>query len=444
MYSILASLGRHTLSGLLCTSGQQFVDWSAAYRLFENERFEPDLLFAPVRRAVLDRLPEGFPVVAALDDTLVHKTGKRVHGAAWRRDPLGAPFGVSFTWAQRHLQTTLLLPEHGWTGQARALPVDLVHAPTPKRPRRNASEEDWRRYRDAQQRTRLGEVARQRIHHLRSTLDADPGGQQRTLLLVGDGGYTNGSVYRDLPNNTVLIGRLRKDAKLYAPPEQLHGRGRRRLYGNRLLTPEMLRQEESIPWKKVKTFAAGKMHLFRVKVLSPVRWKPAGGRDLTVIAVRPISYRPRKGARLLYRDPAYLVCTEPHLSLQKILQAYVWRWDIEVAFHEEKSLLGLGEAQVRTPSAVPLVPAMVAACYGILHAAAAQAGVDVCGLPLPKWRREPPPRPSTARLVNQVRAELWGKALGVHFDGFVQTKPQTRSHLNSRPSLSHAVLYASG
>ena len=34
----LTCLGRHTLSGSLCTAGQQFRDWSAAYRLFERER----------------------------------------------------------------------------------------------------------------------------------------------------------------------------------------------------------------------------------------------------------------------------------------------------------------------------------------------------------------------------------------------------------------------
>ena len=39
--SALTCLGRHTLSGLLCTAGQQFRDWSAAYRLFERERLDP-------------------------------------------------------------------------------------------------------------------------------------------------------------------------------------------------------------------------------------------------------------------------------------------------------------------------------------------------------------------------------------------------------------------
>lgn len=443
VYSSIACLGRHTVSGLLCATGGQFDDWSAAYRLFERERFDPELLFAPVRRAVIDCLPETMPIVAAIDDTLIRKKGKKVAGAAWRRDPLGAPFGNPFTWGQRFLQTALLLPENGWSGTARAIPVDLVHAPTPKRPRRGATEEDWNAYRAAQRSMCLGELSLQRIYRLRNLVDTDgPGGHRRRLIVVGDGGYTNRSVCRNIPHDTVFIGRIRRDAQLHEIPQQQPGVGRRRLYGDRLPTPEALRQDESVPWTEVPVFAAGKMQTFQVKTLDPVRWKPAGGRNLVVVVIRPLAYRPRKNAHLLYRNPAYLVCTDPGLPIKMILQAYVWRWDIEVAFHDEKTILGMGEAQVRTPTAVPLVPALVAASYGLLHVAAVKVGGGACELPLPKWRRDTPPRATTAMLVNQIRAELWGHALGIHSDGFADKLITTRSPQNSLPTLAHATLYA--
>lgn len=50
-------LGRHTLSGLLCTAGQQFRDWSAAYRLFERERLDPQALWRVPLNGVLETLP---------------------------------------------------------------------------------------------------------------------------------------------------------------------------------------------------------------------------------------------------------------------------------------------------------------------------------------------------------------------------------------------------
>jgi hypothetical protein len=70
-----------------------------------------------------------------------------------------------------------------------------------------------------------------------------------------------------------------------------------------------------------------------------------------------------------------LLCSEASLPVELILQAYLWRWEIEVAFREEKTLLGLGEAQVRTNPAVGGVPAFVAATYAYLHLTAALARI---------------------------------------------------------------------
>lgn len=65
--SALTCLGRHTLSGLLCTAGQQFRDWSAAYRLFERERLDPQALWRVPLHGVLETLPPASPVVALLE-----------------------------------------------------------------------------------------------------------------------------------------------------------------------------------------------------------------------------------------------------------------------------------------------------------------------------------------------------------------------------------------
>ena len=110
--SALTCLGRHTLAGLLCTAGQQFRDWSAAYRLFERERLDPQALWRVPLNGVLETLPPASPVVALLDDTLIRKRGHRVAGTSWRRDPLGPHFADNFIWASRFLQISLALPEH--------------------------------------------------------------------------------------------------------------------------------------------------------------------------------------------------------------------------------------------------------------------------------------------------------------------------------------------
>ena len=108
--SALACLGRKTITQMLCASGQQFTDWSAAYRLFERERFDTALLWRVVLGSVLEALPEKRPVVALIDDTLTRKKGRKIEGTSWRRDPLGPPFTNNFIWASRFLQLSIALP----------------------------------------------------------------------------------------------------------------------------------------------------------------------------------------------------------------------------------------------------------------------------------------------------------------------------------------------
>ena len=35
--------------------------------------------------------------------------------------------------------------------------------------------------------------------------------------------------------------------------------------------------------------------------------------DYSLIIIAPLAYRPRKGAKLLYRQPAYLICRDPSM-----------------------------------------------------------------------------------------------------------------------------------
>ena len=433
LLSNLVCLGRHTVTGLLGTAGCQFKDWSADYRLYSHNRVKVGALFQPVRRALTAKLSQSAPAVVALDDTRLRKTGRKTHGVAYTRDPLGPPFRVNFIKAQRFVQLSMALPLDD-QGQARMIPVDLVHAPSPKKPSLRSGPEERAQYHKLQRQTSLAQVGADRLNLLRQELDQD-GFRQKALWSVVDGSYTNGALLKRLPPRTELIGRIRSDAKLYYLPEREERRsGRKRDYGRQAPTPEQARRDPSIPWRQVKAFAAGKVHSFRVKTIAPLRWRVAGRRhNLRLIIIAPLAYRISKESRLCYRRPAYLICTNPHAPLEQALQAYLWRWDIEVNFRDEKSLLGVGEAQVRHVNSVEAVPALAVAAYAILLIAAVEkygaAGVPTL-LPPPKWRKHKPKRATTQCLINHLRAELWSQA--IRFSGFVNnnsahTKPQKPS-----------------
>jgi hypothetical protein len=443
----LVCLGRHTVTGLLCALGRQFQDWSNDYRVFSEGRCDREQLFNTVVQGMLDLLPPGEPFVAALDDTLLPKTGRRTPMTQYYRDPLGPRFQVNLIRAQRVLQVSGAVVPRDGQGPARMIPVDFLQAPSPAKPRKNAPPEAWADYRRLRRSQSLSRRGAERLQVLRQRLDV--AGGQRTLWSVVDGRYTNGPMIKNLPHRTCLIGRIRGDAKLYEiPAGSASGPGRRRSYGPRVPTPEAIRQSDDFPWQTVNAFAAGKRHDFRIKVVRPLRWRSAGEeRDLMLLVIAPLAYRPRKGARLLYRDPAYLICTDPGASPQQVLQAYVWRSDIEVNFRDEKQLLGVGQAQVRAPASVQAAPAFMTAAYALLLLAAERAfrqTEERLFLPAPKWRvRAPKLRPSTADLIQYVRCELWGQALGLsHFSGFSDPPQPQQKPPKSDPSLLSAVLYA--
>jgi hypothetical protein len=435
----LLAFGRHTITGILCAEGKQFEDWSAAYRLFENERVEQKLLFAPAINGVLENGEEKTPLHIMMDDTLIRKRGKKVSGTGWKRDPLGPPFHTNFVWGQRYLQISAALPDFETSGRVRGIPIDFYHAPPAQKPRKTAPPEAWEEYRQLQKTYKLSAVGSQRLSELRAQV-AD-----RRIVCAVDGGYTNQEMFRSIPENTVLIGRIRKDARLFKVPDDPSGaeRGRQKYYGDKLPTPEEIRKDESVPWRKVTAFAAGKQHEFDIKTSSPVRWKSSKNNDMLIVIVRPLAYRPRKDAKLLYRDPAYLICSDVHMPLQELLQAYLWRWEIEQNFRDEKTVFGVGEAQVRTEAAVRLAPAFGVACYAFLLLAAHNVRAASSVIPAPKWYPHDPMRRCTAQnMLSYFRSQYWNLDVDRNKSGFVSDSPPVQPRFYSHKPFAHAVCYA--
>lgn len=443
--SSLLCLGRHTVTGLLTTCGLEFEDWSADYRLFSRTRLPMQEIFSVIRRAVLAQLPPRAPLCVAIDDSLLRKTGIRIPGVAWRRDPLGPHFQTNFVRAQRVLQLSADIPLAG--GARRMVPISFLHAPSPDKPSSKAPAEEHATYRKACRETRLSLRASEQIDALRTAVDADdPVDSPRPLFLFGDGGYTNSTILKTLPANTVFVGRIRCDAKLYSLPPQTPGskkRGRPLHYGAPAPTPEQVRADDSIPWQEVPISIAGVTHSMRVKVCRPLLWRAAGLQNtLQLVVIAPLAYRLRKGSKLLYRRPAFLIATDPQMDLRLLLEGYVRRWDIEVNFREEKTLLGVGQAQVRNPDSVDSIPAFQVAAYAMLLLSMARADFDK--LPATKWAgTQSPHRQSTQQAINQLRGEVWGHALGLrNFSDLVTGTARAQSPEKFTPHLPSALLYA--
>ena len=177
-----------------------------------------------------------------------------------------------------------------------------------------------------------------------------------------------------------------------------------------------------------------------------LRWRGSGKRHtLQVMVIAPLRYRLSEKSRLLYRDPAYLICTAPDIPANKLLQAYLWRWGIETNFRDEKSVLGTGQAQIRNPASVKSVPQMMVASYALLLLAGIKLW-GVKGMPqtenTPKWQTKTKKyRASTNDLIKQLRSDLWADSIAsTNFSDFVSKQNSNRSLLNIKIPAFSAVL----
>jgi hypothetical protein len=447
---MLTAEDRRTITALLEATGRSDCDWSSDYRLFSRGVWEPSKLFACLLPSILHLHPEGDTrVVASLDDTNIRKTGTHIPGVAYRRDPMSPPFQANLIRAQRFVQTSIAIPFGLGATAARAVPVAFDHAPSLGKVSKDATEEQKESHRAQQLLCSLPAYANAAIQQLRTSLDT-ASAKEKQLLMAIDGSYTNGKVLTKLPERTDAIGRIRKDAVLHHLPVLDAPKGRPRLYGTSI-TPEQVRQDEAIPWQSIKIFGSGREHDCDIKEVTPLLWRKTGGNlRLRLIVIRPLAYRRSKNSRLLYRQPAYLATTDHQSTIRELVQAYFWRWDIEVNHRDEKQLIGVGEAQVRSPKSAERVPSFAVACYSMLLISAANAFGLSSTAPLtdrPKWQKSASQkriRLSTRELMRRLQIDRRGRSFDLpNYDHFARNVARsiksTKGVLTLNTALQHAL-----
>ncbi len=406
---LLCGEAPHTITSALTWLGQTQQDWSDDCRFFSQTHWSAQTLLDDVLRQGITSPNGSVPprIYTAQDDSLLRKTGRHIPGVAYARDPLGPPFQTNLVLGQRFVQTSLLLQPQGEAHPWRALPVAFTHAPTPKVPRQ-ASPEQQAAIKEVKKKHRLSVVGLEQLLHCRQQLDALPGGADSWIIDVVDGSYANRTFFRGLPERTQVVARMRKDAKLraYLPLEQRRGA---RKYGASLPTPLEILREEKTPWQCLTVWVAGQFRTLQYKVVTGVAWpKVAGAQSLRLVVIKAAGYRLRKGSKLLYREPAFLITTDLTTALDLLIKAYLARWEIEVNFREEKTEVGVGQAPVRSAESVERLPRFQVACYSLLLWCCLSVFDDqrtAAFGALPCWRKQAPLRPSIRDLLRLLRQE---------------------------------------
>ncbi len=398
----LCTIGRKTITNVSIFLNHLRKGYEADCAVFSRRKWNAHSLFDPLLTEAL-QFTHGTYVAVAADDTTVKKSGKTIPHASWRRDPLSPPFHVNFIWGLRFLQFSLLLPPASEI-PTRAIPIDFEDAPSIKKPNSKASKEELEAYKQEQKKHNLSTLFVSLVQKLKSRL-LFVCGEARKLLMVCDGSFCNRTCMNLKLAGVEMLARCKKNAKLCFA---YMGNRKGRKYAKEKFTPEQVRRDERYPWKQMQGFYGGRMRSIRYKEVTNVLWQ--GGtktRPLKLIVLAPTPYQKRKNSRLYYRQPAYLLCTDVEGNVEELIQAYLSRWQIEVNHREEKTILGLGEAQVSNEESVVRQPCFHIAVYSALLLAAKKVFGDKPPTDLnePAWRRWPK-RLSFRAMLGIMRSEI--------------------------------------
>jgi hypothetical protein len=318
LVGFIATVGEHTITGCLLASGMAGC-WhhSRAHRFFARARWSTDALGVVLLDFIVARLIDaGEPIVVAIDDTLLKRSGRRVWGAAWHHDPIGPALRRKVAWGNNWVVAAVVvrLP---FLERPVALPVLCRLQPSLE--------------------ARKHELAAELIA-LISRRYAD-----RRVDVVGDGHYAGHALICE-PNVT-LTARLRVNASLCELPPPPNGKpGRPRTTGPKLPPPAQIAADPHTTWQTVRVDRYQQTTTLQVHRRDCLWYTNHRRRPLTILLVRDPTGRKSRGLMLF--------STDLEAPTDQLIERYASRWSIEVAFEDAKQLIGVGQARNRTEQAV--------------------------------------------------------------------------------------------
>jgi len=303
--------GRRTITriiGVVDAAGRRAHD--AYHRLVRDGAWHTSQLWRVMAVTVVERLlPADATVTIDLDDTVLHKSGRRIQGAGIFRDAVRSTRNrVVHAWGLNLVVVTVRVTPP-WGGMPVGLPVNL-------RVRHKGGEDT------------LVDLAREMVAQLTGWLP------HRRFHLACDGAYASlcGAGFERVQVTT----RIRRDAAVYQlTPPRTGRRGRPRKKGDRLPSLPAL-AKAATGWTRV-TFDQRGTPAQRLIWSRPLLWYGVA-RDTPLLLV-------------VVRDPDgkqpddFFVTTDTDADPAGVAAHYAGRWTIEVVFRDSKQHLGVEDPQ---------------------------------------------------------------------------------------------------
>ena len=300
---------KHTITGILpFADPNRHKAHDAYHRFFPDSAWAMSELWRLLTILLIKMFYPTGVIITDLDDTLFHRSGRKVNGAGWWRDAVRSTgTNIVHAWGLNIVVLTLRINPL-WGGEPLGLPINMrLHrkdGPT------------------------LIELAEQMLTEVALWLG------ERRFLNHSDGFYAS-LAGKNIPN-THIISRMRRDANIYdlLNKKRKKTRGRPRKKGKQLPAPEQM-AKRICNWKLVETCERGKNKKRLVYVRKVIWYRVSQNPVLLVISRDP------KGKE---RDDFFFT-TDTNLTAAEVIGGFAGRWSIEDTFKNIKQFIGGQEPQ---------------------------------------------------------------------------------------------------
>ncbi len=327
----ISQTGLRTVTGMLVGARLSGV-WhhARAHRFFSQARWSADELGLRVAVLIAATLTQsGDAILVAVDDTLVHRLGRKIHACFWHHDATANSDKAAVAWGNNWVVIGIVvaLP---FLERSVCLPI-MFRCWQPKRKQFGKDKSDPERPGKVQ-------LAREMIELLTGRLP------DRQINMVGDAAYAS-EAWRGVSSRVSVTSRLRANAVTYKrTPPPTGKKGRPRKWGQRLPTLAKLALDPTTSWTEHAVRRYGKTETLMLHSIDCL-WAPLGAETpIRVILVQDTNKT--SGYQIA------LITTDLNATATEIIERYADRWPIEVAFEEGKHIFGVGHARNRTPKAV--------------------------------------------------------------------------------------------
>lgn len=295
---------RRTVTGMIPFADPLGLRAHDAYhRFFPDARWSMTKLWQLLTKILIQTFCRNGIILLALDDTLFHRSGRKIDGAAWWRDAVhSTKKSIVYAWGLNLVVLTLQI-QPPWGGEPLGLPINMrLH-------RKNGPT--------------LIELAMEMINEARQWLG------ERPVRVVGDGFYA--TLAGKALDGVTIISRIKRNANLYdlPPKRKSKGRGRPRTKGRKLAKLEKMAAHIQ-NWKTVTFRQRGKT-VRRLVYTRVVLWYTVSRKPILLVISRDPDGKEKDD---------FFFTTDLSMTAAEVLECYNDRWAIEDTFKNTKQILG--------------------------------------------------------------------------------------------------------